>query len=44
MKISVIIPTLNEAAHLQRLLPYLKENGGDLMYEIIVSDGNNSLF
>ncbi len=41
MKISVIIPTLNEAAHLQRLLPYLKENGGDLMLEIIVSDGNS---
>jgi rSAM/selenodomain-associated transferase 2 len=41
MKITIIIPTLNEAGHLRRLLPYLKENGEDLVAEIIVSDGNS---
>lgn len=43
MKISIIIPALNEAENLQRLLPYLKRNThAALLEEIIVVDGGSS--
>ncbi|MBW2961572.1 TIGR04283 family arsenosugar biosynthesis glycosyltransferase [Mesonia aestuariivivens] len=37
--ISIIIPVINEEENLQRLLPYLKENGAE---EIIIVDGGSS--
>ncbi|MDX1909883.1 MAG: TIGR04283 family arsenosugar biosynthesis glycosyltransferase [Saprospiraceae bacterium] len=40
--ISIIIPTLNEAAQIGRLLAYLQEHGGEAVQEIIVVDGNSS--
>ncbi|WP_340064576.1 TIGR04283 family arsenosugar biosynthesis glycosyltransferase [Ascidiimonas aurantiaca] len=43
MKISIIIPALNEAENLQKLLPYLKSNTREgLLEEIIVVDGGSS--
>lgn len=42
MKISVIIPTLNEAENIKRLLNHLYKYGGTDLYEIIVSDGGSS--
>lgn len=41
MKISIIIPTLNEAAHIGRLVPYMRESGRDRVAEIIVVDGGS---
>ena len=41
MKISVIIPTFREENRVRRLVHYLKENGKDLIAEIIVSDGGS---
>ena len=38
MKISIIIPTLNEAEHIGQLVSYLFENGRDFVQEIIVVD------
>ncbi|RAI93771.1 TIGR04283 family arsenosugar biosynthesis glycosyltransferase [Algoriphagus yeomjeoni] len=40
-RISVIIPCLNEEANLKELLPFLNEHGGDILSEIIVSDGGS---
>ena len=40
-RISVIIPCLNEEANLKKLLPYLIKQGGELLFEIIVSDGGS---
>lgn len=40
-KISVIIPCLNEEANLKILLPFLIKHGGDLVSEIVVSDGGS---
>ncbi|MFZ4632869.1 MAG: TIGR04283 family arsenosugar biosynthesis glycosyltransferase [Saprospiraceae bacterium] len=42
MRISVIIPTLNEAENIGRLMRFLKEHGGDDLAEIIVSDGGST--
>lgn len=42
MKMSVIIPTLNEAENIKELVPYLKKYGGDFISEIIVVDGGSS--
>lgn len=39
MKLSVIIPTLNEAENIKELIPFLKKYGGDFISEIIVVDG-----
>lgn len=39
--ISIIIPAVNEARHLARLIPYLKENGGPHVAEIILVDGGS---
>lgn len=41
MKISVIIPTLNEAENIKRLLVHLYKYGGKDLHEIIVSDGGS---
>jgi rSAM/selenodomain-associated transferase 2 len=40
MKISVIIPTLNEEKHLARLISSIKKQAGD--FEIIVADGGST--
>jgi rSAM/selenodomain-associated transferase 2 len=42
MKISVIIPTLNEAANIGRLIRYLMQHSNPLLSEIIVSDGGST--
>ena len=42
IKISIIIPTLNESINLKELLPSLLENGGDLIQEIIISDAGST--
>lgn len=42
MKISVIIPTLNEAPHIGRLIRYLMQHASPLLSEIIVSDGGST--
>ncbi len=42
MKISVIIPTLNEASNIKKLIPHLRMHGGSDLHEIIVSDGGSA--
>lgn len=42
MKISVIIPTLNEAANIKKLIKHLRTYGGKDLHEIIVSDAGSS--
>ncbi len=44
MKISVIIPTLNEESNIARLVRYLKENGRNGDLEILVADGGSTDF
>lgn len=39
--ISIIIPAINEAKHLAKLIPYLKENAGPHLAEIILVDGGS---
>lgn len=39
---SVIIPTVNEAAHIGRLIHYLRQHGGSAIGEIIVVDSKSS--
>ncbi len=41
MKLSVIIPTLNEAQNLRELIPFLQKQGGEFISEIIVVDGGS---
>jgi rSAM/selenodomain-associated transferase 2 len=41
MKLSVIIPTLNEAENIEELIPYLVKYGGDFISELIVVDGGS---
>lgn len=41
MKISIIIPTFNEAKNIAQLTGYLREHGGNFLKEIIVADGNS---
>lgn len=41
MKLSVIIPTLNEAENIRELIPFLQKHGGDFISEIIVVDGGS---
>jgi rSAM/selenodomain-associated transferase 2 len=40
--ISIIIPALNEETHLSQLLPYLIEQGGKHIAEIIIVDGQST--
>ncbi|MDO8367062.1 MAG: TIGR04283 family arsenosugar biosynthesis glycosyltransferase [Saprospiraceae bacterium] len=42
IQISIIIPTLNEAANIGRLVHYLRENAGAAVSEILVVDSNSS--
>lgn len=42
MEISVIIPTLNEAGCIERLITHLQSNLKSIAYEIIVADGCSS--
>lgn len=41
MKLSVIIPTLNEAENIRELIPFLQKQGGEFISEIIVVDGGS---
>lgn len=41
MKLSVIIPTLNEAENIKELIPFLLKQGGEFVSEIIVVDGGS---
>jgi rSAM/selenodomain-associated transferase 2 len=41
MKLSVIIPTLNEAENIKVLIPILQKYGGNFIAEIIVVDGGS---
>jgi rSAM/selenodomain-associated transferase 2 len=41
MQVSIIIPTYNESEHIAQLISYLKNNGSELLLEIIVSDGGS---
>jgi rSAM/selenodomain-associated transferase 2 len=40
-KISIIIPTLNEAQNIAQLIPFLFENGKNFIHEIIVADADS---
>lgn len=42
MKISIIIPTLNEVANIGRLIPYLLKYGNGDLCELIVVDGGSN--
>jgi rSAM/selenodomain-associated transferase 2 len=42
LKVSVIIPVINEAANLEQLLPFLNNFSGDFLAEIIVADGGST--
>ena len=41
-KISIVIPTFNEAACIGKLVSYLQEHGGENVKEIIISDGGSA--
>ena len=41
-KISIIIPTYNEAATIAKLITYLQKHGGDAVKEILISDGESN--
>lgn len=41
MQISIIIPTYREAEGISRLIHFLKDNGKDMLAEIIISDGGS---
>jgi rSAM/selenodomain-associated transferase 2 len=41
MQVSIIIPTYNEAKNIAKLICYLKRYGGELLLEVIVSDGGS---
>ena len=42
LQTSIIIPTLNEAEHIERLVLYLKKHGGAAVQEILVIDGGST--
>jgi rSAM/selenodomain-associated transferase 2 len=41
LRISVIIPVLNEAQNLEELIPFLKKFGGEFLEDLIVVDGGS---
>ncbi len=41
LRISVIIPVLNEAQNLQELIPFIRKYGGEFLEELIVVDGGS---
>ncbi len=42
MKLSVVIPALNEATHIARLITHLRNNADERLLEIIVADGGSN--
>ena len=42
MQISTIIPTLNEAGHIEKLIRRLSDCGGDALVEVIVADAGST--
>jgi rSAM/selenodomain-associated transferase 2 len=42
MQLSIIIPTLNEAENIKKLIPFLQQNGGNALLEIIIADGGST--
>jgi rSAM/selenodomain-associated transferase 2 len=42
MRVSIIIPTLNEAANVAKLLPYLQQHSDDRLVDLIVVDGGST--
>ncbi|MDX5337721.1 MAG: TIGR04283 family arsenosugar biosynthesis glycosyltransferase [Cyclobacteriaceae bacterium] len=41
LRISVIIPVWNEAQNLKELIPFIQQNGGDFLEDLIVVDGGS---
>ncbi|GAB5518761.1 MAG: TIGR04283 family arsenosugar biosynthesis glycosyltransferase [Rhodothermales bacterium] len=42
LRLSVIIPTYNEAEHIGTLVRYLRQHGGEMVAEILVVDGHST--
>ncbi|MDX2070461.1 MAG: TIGR04283 family arsenosugar biosynthesis glycosyltransferase [Haliscomenobacter sp.] len=42
MNVSIIIPTLNEASNIARLLEYIRQNAGPELLEVILVDGGST--
>ncbi len=42
MKVSIVIPTLNEASNIARLLEYIQQNAGPQLLEILLVDGGST--
>ena len=42
MKISIVIPTFNEAENISSLIGYLLKHGGNSLAEVIISDGGST--
>lgn len=42
LRISVIIPVINEAKNLRELIPFMKQNGGAFIADLIVVDGGST--
>lgn len=42
MNVSVIIPTLNEASNIARLLEHIQQNAGNQLLEILIVDGGST--
>ncbi|MGE0566437.1 MAG: TIGR04283 family arsenosugar biosynthesis glycosyltransferase [Bacteroidia bacterium] len=42
MKISIVIPTLNEASNIKKLVKHLFKHGGSDLHQVIVSDAGSS--
>lgn len=42
LRLSVIIPVINEEDHLRHLIPFLQKHGGDFLEDLIVVDGGSS--
>ncbi|HMB90981.1 MAG TPA: TIGR04283 family arsenosugar biosynthesis glycosyltransferase [Rhodothermales bacterium] len=42
MRVSIIIPTINEEANVAKLVPYLREQGDERVVDLIVVDGGST--